>query len=260
MSTPRTLSLERERVRLHVEVHGEDTGRVPLVLTHGFEASSAMWRPNLGVLAQTRRVVTWDMRGHGRTVAADASVSYDHESAVADIEAILDACGIRTAAIGGLSLGGYLSLAFYRTHPDRVASLLLFDTGPGFKNEEARKRWNAYAISRAEAFESLGLGALTDSPEVRAADHDPVGLARAARGLLTQSDNAVITMLEKITAPTLVVVGAEDRPFLAAADYMASKIPGAHKVVLSRAGHSCNIDQPDAFNTAVGDFLNRLAN
>ena len=69
------------------------------------------------------------------------------------------------------------------------------------------------------------------------------------------SDARVINSLPDIDVPALVVVGAKDKPFLAARDYMAAKIPGAKKVVIPDAGHAANIDQPEAFNTAVLDFL-----
>jgi pimeloyl-ACP methyl ester carboxylesterase len=84
------------------------------------------------------------------------------------------------------------------------------------------------------------------------------GLARAARGMLAQKDSRVINSLPAIVVPTLIVVGANDTPFLAATDYMAAKIPGAKKVIIPDAGHSANLDQPHIFNAAVVDFLARL--
>ncbi|MBV9964096.1 MAG: alpha/beta hydrolase, partial [Alphaproteobacteria bacterium] len=68
----------------------------------------------------------------------------------------------------------------------------------------------------------------------------------------------LIGSLPAIAVPTLVLVGAEDQHFLAAADYMAAKIPGARKIVIPEAGHAANLDQPDAFNRAVADFLSQL--
>ena len=76
--------------------------------------------------------------------------------------------------------------------------------------------------------------------------------------MLTQRDASVMETLPHIKVPSLVVVGADDTPFLAASDYMAAKIPGAQKVVIPAAGHAANIDQPKAFNEAVTSFLGRL--
>lgn len=255
MTATKSLVLDRGPVRIHVEVHGPPTDRVPLLLTHGFGSSSAMWQPNLEALSSDRQVITWDMRGHGRTVTPPDASYFTHDASVADMVAVLDTCEVQEAAVGGLSLGGYLSLAFYAVAPARVRALLLLDTGPGFKQDEGRARWNAFAQSRADAFERDGLSALGDSAEVRLAEHDLVGLAHAARGILTQSDAQIIQSLPAVHVPTLVLVGADDRPFLAAADYMAARIPGAVKVVVADAGHASNVDQPDAFNSAVASFL-----
>jgi pimeloyl-ACP methyl ester carboxylesterase len=84
------------------------------------------------------------------------------------------------------------------------------------------------------------------------------GLARAARGMLTQRDARVIDSLPHIAAPSLVVVGADDTPFLIASDYMAGTIPGARKLVIPGAGHAANIDQPEAFNAGVLQFLTEV--
>ena len=250
--------LSRGEAGLYYEVHGTETGRTPLLLTHGFGASSAMWAPNMGALSRDRIVITWDIRGHGHTQVPGLPTHYSAALAVGDMGAILDHCGVGPAIVGGLSLGGYLSLAFQRAHPERVRGLLLFDTGPGYRNDEGRQRWNDYAHSRARAFEEQGMSALADTPETAFGPHDAAGLARAARGILTQQDAGVISGLGAIAVPTLVLVGERDTTFLAAADYMVSRIPGATKVVVPGAGHAANIDQPDYFNRAVGDFLDRL--
>jgi pimeloyl-ACP methyl ester carboxylesterase len=214
-----------------------------------------MWQPNLSELAASRQVITWDIRGHGRTRVPPRPELYSQDASVDDMAAVLDVCGIQRAAIGGLSLGGYLSLAFHNRYPERVEALLLFDTGPGYRNDEGRRGWNNYAISQAERLEAEGLDALGSSPEVRLGDHDPKGLALAARHILTQRGPEVIESLCSIDVPTLVLVGELDKAFLKAADYMASHIPGAQKVVLPGAGHAANIDQPAAFNRAVEAFL-----
>ena len=76
---------------------------------------------------------------------------------ITDIAALLDTVGADKAIVGGLSLGGYMSLAFYRAHPDRVRALLIIDTGPGFKKDEAREVWNKRAHDTGDRFEREGL-------------------------------------------------------------------------------------------------------
>ena len=246
--------LNRDGVDIYYEVHGE--GPV-ILLTHGYSSSADMWRGQIDALTRAHRLVIWDMRGHGRSDYPEDQAAYSEAATVADMAALLDAVGADKAVIGGLSLGGYMSLAFNRVHPERVSALLIIDTGPGYRNDEARDGWNQNALRTAERWETDGLTRLSSSgAEVRQSPHrNAEGLAKAARGMLTQRNGDVLNSLPTIAVPALVVVGADDAPFLVASDYMAAKIPGAKKVVILNAGHSANIDQPGAFNAAVTEFL-----
>jgi pimeloyl-ACP methyl ester carboxylesterase len=219
-----------------------------------------MWRGQVEPLSRDHKLVVWDMRGHGQSDYPADPAAYSEAATVGDMAALLDAVGAETAVVGGLSLGGYMSLAFNRAHPERVEALLIIDTGPGFRKDEAREGWNQNAIRTAERYEREGLGNLArGSVEMRTSQHRSAeGLALAARGMLTQRDAGVMESLPGISVPSLVVVGADDTPFLAASDYMAAKIPGAQKVVIPAAGHAANIDQPVAFNAAVLAFLEAL--
>jgi len=249
--------LSRDGVNLYYETHGE--GPV-ILLTHGYSATAEMWRGQIAALSKDHKLVLWDMRGHGRSDYPSDQSEYSEDKTVADMAALLDAVGARQAIIGGLSLGGYMSLAFHATHPERVKALLIIDTGPGYKKDDAREGWNRNALKTAERYETDGLGLLSGgSAERRTARHrDASGLARAARGMLTQKNARVIESLPGIKVPAIVIVGEKDTPFLAASDYMAAKIPGAQKAVIPNAGHAANIDNPDAFNTAVVKFLDKL--
>ncbi len=246
--------LNRDGVEIYYEIHG--AGR-PLLLTHGYSATSQMWRGQVEPFAARYRLILWDMRGHGQSDYPLDPGAYSEEATVADMAALLDVAGADKAIVGGLSLGGYMSLAFHLAHPDRVEALLIIDTGPGYRNDEARDGWNRNALRTAERFETEGLARLAaGSAEMRASSHlNAEGLARVARGMLTQRDARVIDSLPRIAAPSLVVVGADDTPFLTASDYMAAKIPGARKLVIPGAGHAANIDQPEAFNAGVLGFL-----
>ena len=250
-------TLNRNGVNLYYEVHGSGP---TLLLSHGFSATSAMWEGQIATLSAKHRLVLWDMRGHGQSDYPDDPAAYSEEETVADMAAILDAVGAPTAIIGGLSLGGYMSLAFYACHPERTTALLIIDTGPGFKKDEARAAWNERSLGTAARLEAEGLGQLSSgSAERRQSRHrNAQGLAHAARGMLTQRDATVINVLPNIKVPAMVLVGSRDTPFLAATDYMAAKIPGATKIIIDDAGHAANIDQPAAFNDAVTKFLATL--
>src|SRR4051812_10837246 len=144
MTTP---ALDRDGVRIVYDVHDGPSDAVPLLLSHGYGLSRRMWDGNIEALAATRTVITWDMRGHGDSDSPESQDAYTHAAGVDDMAAILEACDVAVAAVAGLSLGGYMSLAFYDPHPEHVQCLLLFDTGPGFKKDESRARWNANAES-----------------------------------------------------------------------------------------------------------------
>jgi pimeloyl-ACP methyl ester carboxylesterase len=251
-------TIDRDGVRLYYEVHGNGP---PLILTHGYSSTSQMWRGQVEALSTHHRSILWDMRGHGRSDYPDDPGAYSEAQTVGDIAALLDEVGAQRAVVGGLSLGGYMSLAFYRAHPARVRALLIIDTGPGFKKDDAREAWNKRARDTAERYEREGLAALRAYSRERseATHRDAKGLAHAARGMLSQRDAGVIELLPAIAVPSLIVVGADDAPFLAASDYMAAKIPGAKKCVIPSAGHAVNIDQPAAFIAAVLPFLDGLA-
>jgi pimeloyl-ACP methyl ester carboxylesterase len=249
--------IDRDGVHVHYEVHGDGP---PLLLTHGYSSTSQMWHGQIEALSRRHRLVLWDMRGHGQSDYPDDPAAYSEAATVGDMAAILDAIGAKRAIIGGLSLGGYMSLAFYRAHPERARALLIIDTGPGFKKDDAREVWNKRALDTAARFEQEGLAVLKSASRERSSvsHRDAKGLALAARGMLTQRDAKVMELLPDIKVPSLIVVGADDTPFLAASDYMAAKIPGAKKVVVPAAGHAVNIDQPRAFIDAVLPFLDAL--
>jgi len=245
--------LNRDGVRIYYEDHGSGPA---VLLSHGYSATSRMWAEQVEALKEIYRVITWDMRGHGQSDSPEDQALYSEEATCDDMAGILRELGIGKAVIGGLSLGGYMSLAFNVRYPEMVKALMLFDTGPGYKNPAGREGWNKTAEARAVSFETKGLESLGRGAEVRIAQHQSAaGLAKAARGMLAQFDSRIIESLEHIAVPTLLLVGANDEPFHGATEYMAKKIPGAVRAVIRDAGHAANIDQPAIFNAGVLAFL-----
>ena len=244
-----------------IELDYEVTGSGPaLLLSHGYGATRGMWDDQHRAFADRWRVVSWDMRGHGQTESPADPAQYSAALTVADMRALLAHVGAERAVIGGLSLGGYVSLAFALAHPEMTRALIICDSGPGYRNAEARAAWNARAEERATSLEAKGLDALTRrSRETQQAVHRSAqGLAHAARGMLAQEGSHVIDGLPSIRVPTLVIVGDQDQPFVAPSEYMAKKIPGARLVVIPGAGHSSNLDQPEEFNRVLREFLTSL--
>ena len=131
-----------------IEIEYQDGGLgSPVLLGHGYSATGRMWDGQRAALGDRYRIVSWDMRGHGQTESPEDPAQYSAALTVADMRALLGHCGVERAVVGGLSLGGYVSLAFYLAHPEMVRALVICDSGPGYRNAEAR----AFQAARASA-------------------------------------------------------------------------------------------------------------
>lgn len=248
--------LRRDGVRIYYEDHGRG---LPILLSHGFGASTGMWQGQIAAFQDTVRLIPWDMRGHGQSDSPEEQALYSHAHTIEDMRAILDHLHIEQAVIAGHSLGGFMSLAFHLRYPTRVKALVLQGCGPGYRNPDARAAWNERAAQRAQRLEAKGLDALGGGSEVRiSTQRSALGLAKAARGILSQVDASVIDSLPSIRVPALIIVGDGDVPFVPGSTYMASRIPNATCVVVPHASHGANVDQPEIVNKTLRDFLDTL--
>jgi pimeloyl-ACP methyl ester carboxylesterase len=219
-------------MKLHYRVAGAG---IPIVLTTGLGDTSEVWTGLWEQLHHQARALTWDLRGHGQSGAAPLE-DYRPSRALSDLGEMLAAAGgtpDNPAVLIGHSLGGYLSLQWAIEHPSAVCALVLVGTGPGYRDDTARASWNEF-VSRFPL---------------------PPGVQPAARGLGVQNDSRVIDGLVSIRVPTLVVVGQEDRGFLAAKDYLLRKIPGCQAVVIAGAKHSVHRTHAEQVSQAVLAFL-----
>jgi 3-oxoadipate enol-lactonase len=242
----------------------------PLLLVHGFPLDHTMWAAQSAGLSRTFRVVAPDLRGHGRS---DVPVApYGMDELADDLAALMDRLGIEQAVVGGLSMGGYVALAFWRRHPHRVRALLLADTRAEADSEVARAGRGA-AIAKAR---EKGSAAIADDmlPRLLAphnlARHEierrlynmmawqpRLGMAGSLAAMRDRPDSR--PTLTTITVPTLVIVGDEDAITPAAdSEALAEAIPGARLVVIPGAGHMSPMEAPRAFNRAVRAFLAEL--
>lgn len=235
------------------------SGRAVL-FTHGYQASRRMWDEQAQALKDDYTAITWDLRGHGESGTPDDPAQYSHELMLGDMAALLDHAMADDAVLVGHSLGGFASLLFRLEHPERVRALVLFGSGPGYRDAEARGKWNDMAERFAKSVEERGLGVLQKaSAEVSGARHrSPAALAHAARGMLAQQDSRVMDSITEIDVPTLVMIGSEDKPFIGSSQYMAKKIPGARLAVIEGAGHAASIEKPAEFNEVLLGFLRQL--
>jgi 3-oxoadipate enol-lactonase len=244
------------------------TGR-PLVLLHGFPLSKAMWRPQIDALAAIARVLVPDLPGFGGSRAFEATPSIE---AMADrVAAFLDSLQIREpAVVGGLSMGGYVTLAFARRHAPRLRGLILADTKADpddAAGKAGRDKMMALATeSGARAVvdqmmpKLVGADTAARRPEVvdeiRAigSAQSSAAIIDALRALRERPD--ATAGLAAIAVPTLVIAGEQDLLTPPAkSEEMSRAIRGAQLVVLPGAGHMANLEQTDAFSAAVRTFL-----
>ena len=249
-------------------------GGVPLLLSSASFSTHRHWAPQEADLGRRLRVISWDYCGHGESGAPELPDAFTFERVVDDLAAVhAAAANSEPAVLGGLSVGGLVSLVYALRHPERVRALVLVSTGPGFKDPEARARWETQLERAAARLEERGvagylegsraraeiLGLEPDGPAARHAREgvlrsSAAALARFARGVAAHVPG-VIDDLARIEIPTLILVGEYDRYFHRAAEVMAAKLPRAKKRLVEGAGHVVNLDRPGAFGGAVLEFL-----
>lgn len=243
----------------------------PLVLLHAFPLHAGMWAAQRE--AMTPQVICPDQRGFGsaRLLAGDLP---SVDTLADDVADLLDAQGINEPiALGGLSMGGYVAMAFWRRHRSRVAALILADTKAGADGPEAAADRERIATEVEAAGSSaqlvsmlpklLGTTTREQRPDVVAEVSamieaaDPHAVAWAQRAMAGRPDS--FSDLALVDVPALVIVGAQDAlspPTEARA--MADAMPGARLVELPGAGHLSALETPEAFTAAVRDFLRGL--
>jgi 3-oxoadipate enol-lactonase len=244
-------------------IEGPESAPV-LMFSNSLGTNLSMW-DGQAALAKHFRVLRYDTRGHGKTTAPEGP--YTFEVLGRDVLALLDALKIRRVRFCGLSMGGMTGMWLARNAPERIERLVLCNTAAKFGLPEL---WN----QRIAAVLSGGMKSITQSVlerwfTARFIASNPKDVARIQEGLHTTpargyaGNCAAIRDVDQrwtiasIAAPTLVVGGRHDpaTPY-AAAELIASRIRGAKLVGLD-AAHLSNIEQPAAFNDAVGEFLAR---
>lgn len=236
----------------------------PVVLLHAFPFDSRMWRDTAAALAKRVQVITPDLRGFGHSELG--SDRFSIASLADDVAALMEALAVPKATLGGMSMGGYVALAFAARHPKRLHSLILADTKAAADSPEAHQGREA-AINLVE---TQGVGAMLDQQIPRLLSANASDSLRAhVRHLGEQAPATVIAgihalrdrpdrtpELGSIKVPTLLVVGSDDvlsPP--AEAEAMAARLPQARVVMIPGAGHLSNLENPGAFAAALMGFL-----
>ncbi|MEE1784717.1 alpha/beta hydrolase [Streptomyces sp. SP17BM10] len=256
-----------------LSVRESGTG-TPLVLLHAFPLNAAMWSAQLdalpGLTGDETRVLAPDQRGFGGTALGTDEPSLD--LVADDLALLLDAAGIDRAVVGGLSMGGYVALAFARRHPDRLAGLLLANTRATADADAVRanrERIAAAVLARDSVQllldEEVAAGQLgpdsrhlVERVQALVAAAPPAAVAWAQRAMAARPDSREV--LAGLRVPTALVAGAEDALVaVEEAELMARLRPDAELTVIPGVGHLSALEAPEAFDDAVRKLLARVA-
>ncbi len=236
-----------------------------LLMSNGLAADLSMWDAQIPFLTAHFRTLRYDNRGHGETPASPGPYSID--LLASDVLNLLDRLAIQKVHFLGMSLGGTIGWMLAASYSERIASLMLCDTpikaspqvwvtrittalsrGMEPLVEPTLERWFTASFRAAAPAVTERVGRMIRRTS-------PVGYAGCAAAIQSMQLTA---LLPHIKAPTLVLVGEKDTATPPAmAERLAAAIPGAELVVIKAAAHLPNIEQPEAFNSAIGDFLRR---
>ncbi len=256
---------------LDVPASGHGRGAGTLVLVHGFPLTTTMWEPQLALAGRGWRIIVPELRGFGDGKNDPPTTSIDDYAG--DVIDLLDKLDIKKdAVICGLSMGGYTTFAIYRHAASYFRGMVLADTrSQGDSPEAVTGRKNMQQLVREKGQEAVADALLPKlvCDATRAGKPDVVARVRrqitgnsvesivgALNALMTRADST--PLLPTIRIPVQIIVGAEDAltpPPLS--EQMHKDIPGSELVVIPGAGHMSNMEQPDAFNDALGRFLDK---
>ena len=260
-------------VDIHYQVAGEG---FPLLWSHEFAGDITSWEPQVNFFSRRYQVITYCHRGYPPSGVPVDPVAYSEDHQVEDLYRLLQHLGVDQAYIGGLSMGGTVTIDFAIAHPEMCRALIVASAGAGSDpgdREPLLASWQALSDSMvAEGMEKFADGYARGPERVQFLRKDPVGWAKFHAGLASHSAQGsaltfrgvqmkrpTIYQLEKdlrqIKAPTLVLIGDEDEPCVDAAIFMKRNIPACGLAVFPQSGHTINLEEPELYNRTVLDFL-----
>ena len=248
-------------------VYFEDSGGggLPLVLGHGFLMDHEMFASQVEAFRNERRVITWDHRGNGRTLATSDAFSY--WDLAEDLAALLEHLDVGSAVVGGMSQGGFVALRFALRYPERTAGLVLIDTQAGKEDPEKSLQYDLMHdvwVTDGPNDQLLAMVAAiiigNERPESEAwvakwKARDAKALTQIYRTLMDRDD--ITSRLGEIRAPAVVIHGTEDVAIdVARAEDLCRRLPGCRGLVrVDGAGHASNLTHPEPVNHAIEELL-----
>jgi len=263
-----------------IKLFYEETGAgIPIVFVHEFAGDHRSYEPQVRYFSRRYRCITYNARGFPPSDVPADGERYSQDRARDDIRAVLDALKLDKAHIVGLSMGGFATLHFGFTYPERARSLVIAGCGYGAAPNE-RQKFAEEAEATAKKFETLGMAKTGESyalgpTRVQFQNKDPRGWKEFADQFVEHSaQGSALTMrgvqkrrpslfdlvdkMKTITAPALIMTGDEDWSCLEPALLMKRTIPTSGLVVMPNSGHLINLEEPDAFNRHLADFFHAV--
>ena len=260
-----------------VKLYYEQTGSgVPLVFVHEFAGDYRSWESQVRHFSRQYSCVTYNARGYPPSDVPDDPSAYSISRAAADIDAVLSHLQVPQAHVVGLSMGSHTTLQFALTYPDKARSVAIVACGTGSAADQ-RDRYVNEVEATVQLFETQGAEAVaakfaTGPARVQFRNKDPRGWAECTRMFGEHSPKgSALTMrgvqmqrpsvwdlaedMKKMTMPTLLMTGDENEPALEANIFMKRMIPTAGLTVLSNSGLALNLEEPEAFNQCLQNFL-----
>lgn len=259
-------------VRLHVEEAGTGT---PILFLHEFAGDHRSWAPQVRKLARRHRCLALAARGYPPSAVPDDADAYGQDLFDADALAALDGLGIEKAHVVGLSMGAYTALRLALKAPERLLSVTAAGGGSG-ASPATRATFYAQSLELADAIEASGridVELFAEGPtRVQLEAKDPAAFALFKSHLAEHPPHAAAMVLRRVQArrpsladvaeglraidvPTLLVVGDEDEPVLDVNLWLKRLMPAARLAVMPGTGHCLNLEEPEAFNALLGDFI-----
>ena len=267
------LAAMNDGTRLYYESTGSG---YPLLFSHEFAGDYRSWEPQVRYFARRYRVIVYNARGYPPSDVPEDVEAYSQARAMHDIAQLLEALQVPQAHVVGLSMGGYATLHFGLNYPQMARSLVVAGCGYGSVSGD-REKFQQDTAQVAQRIQNDGMQAMAavyskGPTRVQFEDKDPRGWQEFADQLAEHSaTGAALTMrgvqgrrpsvyeleaqMRQLQVPTLVVTGDEDEPCLEPGLFMKRVIPGAGLVIVPKTGHTINLEEPEAFNRIVSDFL-----
>jgi 2-succinyl-6-hydroxy-2,4-cyclohexadiene-1-carboxylate synthase len=262
-------------IKYHIEVYGSGQ---PLMLLHGFTGRIENWAEQIAIMEAHFQLILVDLLGHGRSAKPSDASRYRMEHAAADLVEIMNVLQLEKPVLSGYSMGGRLALYTALHYQDRFRALILESASPGLKTEQERAARVLSDHTLASQIQKAGVSKFIDAWEKQPLfasqarlpaekrsqqrtlrlQNNAEGLINSLRGMGTGVQPSLWSQLPELLLPICIIVGEEDRKFWRIGWQMFSLLPNAQLHILTQAGHTAHLEQPESYSQVVLGFMASL--